>query len=488
MNQKTTKLIARIFAILLVLVMIVTSFSFVFNMSSTGNVVYAAESTTSDETKLTSDMEYLQELIQEIKMNYKDDVSYETLVKGAFNGVFESLDDPYSVYYASIDEEQNFVQSVDGQFSGVGVSLEDFNGQCRVIAPISGSPAEKAGILSKDIIVKVNGKDVTSLTVDTIASMIRGEAGTKVTLVVKRNSQELSFTLTRVTIKTDSVEYKLLDGNIGYISISQFENDSAVEFAAAKKALLAKGADSFIVDVRDNPGGYISSAATIAEDLMPAGPITYLYQQSKLVDTISADGTGKTDLPVILLVNANSASASEILAGAWQDSGTAKLVGTTTFGKGIAQQVFELDNGGAAKLSMFYFVTPNKKTINKVGITPDYYVANYDTTKTEELLAEYESFAPMTEKVKPAAGSTGLNVYGAQERLAMLGYKVTVTGTMDAATVSAVKTFQKQQNIAARGVLDYSTMNLLDKATLNYISGAAAGKDLQLEKAIDLLK
>jgi carboxyl-terminal processing protease len=488
MNQKTTKLVARIFAIILVAVMIITSFTFVFYMSSGSGAVYAAESTASDEAKLNSNMEELQQLIKEIKENYKDDVSYDTLVNGAFNGVMESLDDPYSVYYASTDEEENFVQSVDGEFVGVGVSLVDDNGKCKVDAPIAGTPAAKAGIKSGDIIIKINGEDITKLDIDTVANMIRGESGTKVTLTVNRNGALLSFTMTRETIKTASVDYKMLDGNIGYISISQFDNDSDVEFAAAKKALLAQDADSFIVDVRDNPGGYVSVAADIAEQFMPAGPISYFMQQGKLVDTLTADGSGKTDHPIILLVNENSASASEILAGAWQDSGTAKLVGTTTFGKGIAQQVATLDNGGAIKLSMYYFVTPDKKTINKVGITPDYYVANYNADKVAALEAEYKTFAPMSEKVKDAEGSTGLNVYGAQQRLEMLGYKVTVSGTMDAATVSAVKTFQKQEGVSVCGVLDYSTMNLLETATQKYVSGASDGKDLQLEKAISLLK
>ncbi|MDD3350100.1 MAG: S41 family peptidase [Eubacteriales bacterium] len=506
MSQKMTRLVAKIIAITLIAAMVITSFTFVFYMGSTNGGVYAAtpevstsgELTalanplytegTSDDAKLSADVDYLEDLIREIQENYKDEISYDYLVNGAFEGVFESLGDPYSVYYTTADEGNSFVESVDGEFSGVGVSIADYNGQCKVVAPIAGTPADRAGILSGDFIVKVNGQDVSGLSVDTIATMLRGQVGTQVTVTILRAGKNISFTLTRELIRTTSVEYKLLEDKIGYISLSQFDSDSDNEFIKAKNELLAQGADSFIIDVRDNPGGYIAVAAKIAEEMMPAGAITHLTQKGNVVETLSADGSGDASHPIVLLVNGGSASASEILAGAWQDSKAAVLVGTTTFGKGIAQQMYDLKNGAAMKLSMYYFVTPQKKVIDKVGITPDYYVSNYANVDTAALTAQYETFAPMKEAKKPKAGETGLNVYGAQQRLLMLGYSLTVNGTMDQSTVAAVKTFQKQQGFNAYGTLDYATMNRLEQATTAFILGATAKEDLQMNKALELLK
>jgi carboxyl-terminal processing protease len=255
--------------------------------------------------------------------------------------------------------------------------------------------------------------------------------------------------------------------------------------------LLAAGAKSFIVDVRNNPGGYVGGAVDIAEQLMPAGPIVHFQQQGEIVETYSANGTGNLDVPVVLLINEGSASASEILAAAWQDSGTAILVGMQTYGKGVAQQIIDTAGGGKAKLSMYYFLSPNKDAIDRVGVKPDYIVRNYtesDVSAAERLYDEYKGFAPMTEKSKPSLGDTGLNVFGAQQRLSLLGYGLKISGTMDGETAAAVKAFQAEQGLFPYGVLDYSTMNALDKAVLEYITGAADRKDLQLEKAIELLK
>lgn len=195
--------------------------------------------------------------------------------------------------------------------------------------------------------------------------------------------------------------------------------------------------------------------------------------------------------PVIVLVNGGSASASEILAAALKDSGRAKLVGTQTYGKGVAQQIVSVAGESKMKLSTYYFLGPNKGSINKTGITPDYIVSNYETIdadKPSELYDKYKGFAPMIEKTKPKLGDTGLNVFGAQQRLSLLGYKLNITGVMDTDTVTAVKSLQKVKGLSPYGVLDYSTMGTLDKAALEYVSGVSTQKDLQLKKAVELLK
>lgn len=488
MDPYKTRKIAKVIAIVLALAMIITSFSFVmlvpglFGME--GSVVYAA---TSDEENLDQQLVNLKEYMKYIHDNYKDTVDYNLLVSGAFEGVINSLGDPYSVYYGASGEGENFVESVTGEYSGVGLSVENYEGKCRVVAPLNGTPAEKSGIKSGDIITKVDGVDVTSKTLNETVTLMRGEEGTKVTLTIDRNGQVLTFTLTREKIKNVSVNYKVLDGKIGYLQITSFDNDSNQEFAAALTALKAQGIKSLIIDERNNPGGLVSTAMDIANQLMPKGPISHFMQKGTIVETYSADGTANLNMPIVLLVNEGSASASEILAGALQDSKTATLVGTTTFGKGVAQQVTDFSDGASMKLSMYYFLTPNKTVINHVGITPDYTVQNSVNENAEALAKQYLAFAPMSEKVKPKAGTVGLNVFGAQERLAMLGYTVKVSGTMDVESVAAVKKFQKESGLTSYGILDYTTMTTLDKDTIAYITGTKGAEDLQLKKAVELL-
>ena len=220
----------------------------------------------------------------------------------------------------------------------------------------------------------------------------------------------------------------------------------------------------------------------IADLLMPEGPITHFEQKGKIVETYHSDGLTCEEMPIVLLVNEGSASASEIIAGALQDSKTATLVGTTTFGKGVIQQVSDMKDGGTIKLSMYYFLTPNKKRIDQIGITPDHVVTNSKNIDVKELEANYANFAPMNEKSKPKLGDAGLNVYGAQQRLSMLGYTVNKSGIMDEATVAAVRKFQKESGLYPYGVLDYTTMHKLDKSVVEYITGVKNNEDLQLQK------
>ena len=191
--------------------------------------------------------------------------------------------------------------------------------------------------------------------------------------------------------------------------------------------------------------------------------------------------------PIVLLVNGGTASASEILTAALHDNGKATVVGTTTYGKGIAQRMAYIDDEKAVKLSVYYFLTPKKNTIHEVGITPDYIISNTTVTDSDTNKAVYDAFAPMVESVKPAAGDTGLNVYGAQQRLALLGYDVKLTAAMDADTIAAIKLFQKQNGMYVYGILDFTTRDKLDEAARSYAAGAAA-TDLQLEKAMELLE
>ena len=251
-------------------------------------MVYAG---TSDDD-LDQQMADLKQYIEYIQKNYKDDVTYDQLVKGAFSGVVESLGDPWSVYYGASGEGENFIESVTGEYSGVGLSVENYNGQCRVVAPIPGTPAEKSGILSGDVIKKIDAADISSKTLNEAVTLMRGEEGTKVTLTIDRSGKTMSFTLTRAKIKNISVFSKVIEGShIGYIQITSFDNDTNNEFKTALTALERHGITALIIDERNNPGGLVSTAMDIANQLMPKGPITHFMQKGKTVETYSADGS-----------------------------------------------------------------------------------------------------------------------------------------------------------------------------------------------------
>jgi carboxyl-terminal processing protease len=489
MNQKTTRKIAKVIAFLLIGALVVTSFTFVFSFAESPDTAYTPAEEAPDWDK---EFSFMKDLILKTKAGYKDFVSYRSLIDGANKGIIDSLKDPYSTFYLSEAESLEFQESVSGEFSGVGVSLEKIGELCKVVAPIPLGPAEAAGVKSGDFIIKVDGVDVKDLPLSKIAEMLRGKEGTKVDMTVTRDGKILTFSLVREKIRLSSITYQLLDeGKIGYIKISQFDSDSHLEFKEARLKLTAEGATSFIVDVRNNPGGYVGTAAGIAEQLMPKGAIVHFQKQDTIINSIVTDGKGSLRIPTVLLINEGSASASEILAAAWKDSGTATLVGTRTYGKGVAQQIIPTAGEAKVKLSMYYFISPNKNQIDKVGVSPDYLVKNYEGSDEEiarVLYDEYKSFAPMSEEVKPKLGELGLNVYGAQQRLSLLGYDNAISGVLDLKTSDCIKDFQKNKGLYPYGVLDYSTMSLLDKEALEYVIGAKGQKDLQLEKAVELLK
>ena len=486
MNPRTTKRIARIIAIITIAAMVITSVTFLGSMYWS----YGAAADPADEAYLDERLEILKAYIQTLEEEYKDEVDYETLLDGAYAGVVDILGDPYSVYYASQSEGEDFVSDVLGTFSGVGLSLEEYDGGIRVVAAFPEAPAGRAGIATGDVVKSVNGVSMRGKPVSEAVLLIRGAAGTRVSIVFERAGREFSHTLVRERIHLASVGGELLDGNIGYVRILSFDDDSDAEFHRIKGELIEAGATSLILDVRNNPGGLVETVVNVAEQLMPEGPITYFRHKGKLISVQKASGKNYTDIPIVMLINGGSASASEILAGALKDSGVATLVGTPTYGKGVGQTIFSIADGASVKLSTFYFETPDKHPVHEVGINPDYYIPMpLPAEAAAELSERYASFAPMSEKKKPGLGDTGLNVFGAQQRLALLGYAVTVTGTMDAATEEAVKRFQGAVGLHPYGVLDYGTMARIDEECAAYAAGSDASvEDPQLAKAIELLR
>lgn len=483
MDKRIVKVVAFVIAIAL----IITSFSFVVFLPSA--FAGTKEEDTNSREYLLNRLVVMQEYLEFLNKYYKDKVDYADLMDAAMEGATESLGDPYSVFYASEKDSEKFVESVAGEYAGIGVTMQNENGKHKVVLVNAAGPSIKAGVEVGDIVIKVDGKDVTSLSLDQLVLLMRGEAGTKVTLTVNRAGQQKDITIIREIVTTASISYEMLDGKIGYMLISGFDSDVAKEFKMAKIALVNKGAESIIMDMRNNPGGYIDGAVEIANELIPNGYIAHFVNKGTIIESEKAAGTADPKMPTVVLVNEESASASELLAGALQDNKAATLVGTTTFGKGVAQQMITLSSGDKAKISVFYFETPNKKVIDHVGITPDYVVRN-GYAGSEEAKAKYLTFAPMAANEKPAPGNTGLTVYASQQRLALLGYyKGKITGTMDDATVAAVKKFQKDEGLYPYATIDNSTKSKLEISAYGLAYGnTQKGNDMQLAKAVELLK
>ena len=486
-------------AVILVVAMVITSVALIIVVPMS---VYGADTSSSEYNDLDHSMSMIRDLIEKIETDYKDEVSYDQLVEGAITGIFDTLD-PYSQFYFTEEAEAAFVDQLNDQYEGIGVSVTMADEKVLISAVVTGSPAESSGLLAGDQVIKIDGQAVAGKTLSQVVSLMRGTAGTKVSITVLRDGSELTVNVARAELSENTVFYGMIeDSDIGYIKIESFSLYVASQFKSAKYELEKQGAKSLVIDIRNNGGGYIEAAYLIACQLLPdQAPVFHLIQKGTVIETMYGYADQDTSTPVVLLVNEYSASASEILAGALKDNKRASLVGTKTFGKGVAQQIYTIDGSEASyKLSTCYFVTPNETVINNVGITPNYVVENYTYNDVAELEKEIAGLAPMCETTKYYSGQAGLNVYAAQQRLAFLDYLTSatssnataslITAKMDAQTVAAIRNFQAAEGLYPYGGLDYTTMKSLDKAVSESLSAASVnstGDDLQLRKGIELL-
>jgi carboxyl-terminal processing protease len=312
-----------------------------------------------------------------IKTDYLEAVTPVQLIDGAMKGVVDSLGDQYS-QYLDPKENQHMSDVIEGRFGGVGIllSLKDEK-QLLVMRPIKNSPAEKVGIKSGDIIVKIDDVDTSTITQDKAVSLMRGKEGTQVVITVYREAEKkmLPFTITREVINIPTVEGEMLPGNkdIGYINISQFSSETGVELGKVIGDLLTNNPKGIILDLRYNHGGELNSAVKVASYFVPKGPVVYIVDKYGNTEEKKALGNN-LGIPLVVLVNEESASASEIVAGAIKDTQAGSLVGTKTFGKGIVQTIYQLDAGAGVKLTTAKYLTPNKLDIHKKGIEPDFKV------------------------------------------------------------------------------------------------------------------
>lgn len=316
----------------------------------------------------------INQLAASIQSYYYEDISAKELEEGLYQGLFSNLD-IYSTYYTAEEYDELYNMEINGNYCGIGATLTQ-NMDTMVVEVIKvqkGSPAEAAGMEAGDLLIKADEYEATTMELSEFVTHLRGEAGTSVTVEVYRESDEQyhTFEMVRAPLEVEAVEYELLDNNIGYIQITEFIGTTPDHFKAAIADLQSQGMTSMIIDLRDNPGGLLTAVGDCLDVILPECLLTYTEDRYGNRAELMADDPDAIDLPMVVLINGNSASASEIFAAAVSDYEVATLLGTTSYGKGIVQSMQELSDGSAVKMTTSKYFTPNGVCIHEVGITPD---------------------------------------------------------------------------------------------------------------------
>ncbi len=362
-------------------VFVVTSFQ--HTKMALGNDQYVAS-----EARFKKLEKVLSVLDEEFLFEYDE----EKLEEAAIRGLLDGLEEPYTSYF-NVDETKEFLTETEGEYEGVGMylSVDTVKNLPIVLLPIKNSPAEEAGILPGDYILEIDGKDVTAASLEEVAASVKGEANSTVTVKFRRYSSETEYTEFEKTLKRRKVElypfeYEVMNDNIAYIKFESFDEKAADNFEKALKEM-SKTNDikGLIIDVRNNPGGLLTTAGEIIDSLLPNGVITYTVDKKGEKDYMYSDSKA-LNLPIVVITNENSASASEIMAAAIQDSANGCTVGTTTYGKGLVQKFKSLGDGTYIKLTIAEYFSPNGNKINEIGVIPNHEVLDNTETEVDEQL------------------------------------------------------------------------------------------------------
>jgi carboxyl-terminal processing protease len=441
-----------------------------------GAMVGAARADSAQD-RLFERIRFIYELVQTW---HKDGADLDRFVNGAIRGGLEALGDPYTQYFTP-EEYKAFIDGLNGEFSGIGAHLDQEGQYIIIAAPIKGSPAEKAGLQTGDRILEANGTPLVGVPVEKAVQLIRGPAGTTVTLKLERPSESRTFTvtITRAVINIPLVESKMLDAEVGYIQISSFGEEAAGEFFRAVDGLKKQGAKALVLDLRQNPGGFLDAAVEIAGGFIPKGePVVWEVGKNGKKTALRSQGR-LINLPTAVLIDEGSASASEVLAGALQDYGVAKLVGVKSFGKGTVQQLLRLSDDSGLKVTVAEYLTPKERHVHKVGLTPDLVV--------EQPKPSPERTQPLELERVLTVGTVGLDVLYLQYRLQDLGYDPDLHGFFGIKTQDAVRKFQVDNWLKEQPVVDDAFVKVLNEKVAAHYKKVKP-EDAQLKKAIEVVR
>jgi len=418
----------------------------------------------------------LYDAYDELKEKYYVDIDDEKVVFGAINGMFEALDDPYSDFMNK-EEADQFNADLSSSFQGIGAEIQERNGNIVVVSPIKNSPAEKAGLLPEDVILLVDGESIQGMSASEAVLLIRGEKGTPVTLTIQRGDSDetMEIKIVRDEIPVETVYGEMGDDKIAHIQITSFSEKTYEDLEKLLVQYDQEGMKSVILDVRQNPGGFLTSAIDIANLFVEEGkPIVQVQSREGKPEVMVAEGGKKYNIPVVVLIDNGSASASEILAGALRESAGAKIVGLTSFGKGTVQTVSYLPDGSNLKFTTGKWLTPDGNWINEKGIKPD----------IEVKYPEYATLPFINPETELSKGTTSPAVNAAEQMLDALGYDVGKVDTeFDNSTVAAVKSFQADHNLEQTGSIAGETTYEIMDALREKIDQ----DDPQIKKATELL-
>lgn len=425
-----------------------------------------------------SEFEKLYTAYDTLKANYFKDLEGEKLVNGAINGMLESLEDPYSDYM-NVEEAEGFHESISSSFEGIGAEIQEREGSIVIVTPLKGSPAEKAGLKPNDTVLSVNGESLQGLSSAEAISLIRGEKGTKVKLQVQRAGVEdtMDISIVRDTIPIETVYGEMLgDEGIAKVQITAFSENTSEELIDELNGLQKKGMKGLILDLRQNPGGLLDQAIAISSLFVPEGKILFqIEDRNGNVEEVKSTGNDSLDVPLVVLIDNGSASASEILAAAVRESANVKLVGEKSFGKGTVQSAQDFTDGSNMKFTTQKWLTPNGNWIHENGIEPDFKVG----------LPKYASLPIINPESKLKLSSTSSEVKTAQQMLKAVGFDPgRQDGFFDEKTEQATKDFQEKQKINVTGIITGETTLALMEELREKINN----NDTQVKKAIEVLK
>ncbi|MBT2602924.1 S41 family peptidase [Bacillus sp. ISL-53] len=424
-----------------------------------------------------AEFEKLYSTYDKIKDDYYEEVDEEKLVDGAINGMIKSLDDPYSAYMDK-KEASSFHESISSSFEGIGAEIQEQDGQIMVVSPIKGSPAEKAGVKPNDIILSVDGKSVEGLSSSEAVLKIRGEKGTKVDLSISRagESEPIELTIKRDTIPIETVYAEMLDDGVAKIQVTSFSEHTVQELKTALEEMSKKDMKGLVLDLRGNPGGLLDQAIEMASLFIPNGKVVLQVEdRSGKKDVYKSENDGELKIPVVVLIDDGSASASEIVAAAVSESADIPLIGVKSFGKGTVQQAKDFKDGSNFKYTVAKWLTPEGNWIHKKGIKPDITVK----------LPDYASLPYISPDKELKASDSSSEVKAAEEMLKEAGHDPgKIDGFFDEATKNAVTAFQREQKIKETGTIkDDTTVKLMQ-----VIREKILKNDTQVKKAVEVLK